>query len=468
MTLDSWVFDPPDYIEENDQIPSEDSLSVSAISKDGEKIVACSTKIFYLSKESATPIWSYDAQDNENPTTIAISYYGDFFATGSSNGYLLFFNESESSPLWKYLVGYIGDSVNSIDISYDGTYLAVATEVNLFFFETNSSIPKWSYPIRQDIVEITMDGELIITGGKNNLTIFSQSSSTPIWNYSFSSNIIDISVSDTGSSILVGCSNGLVYLFKDFQSFPNWSYSIAGSITDVAISSTGQYFAASDNNDDLYFFTNASSSPLWIYHLKSSWYFGWDYAVPYVSISGNGDFIFFMIHKYFRLFHRSKSNPIWEYEREVQGWGFEEGIPLISYNGDYFATILEGVLYFFYRLNPNQLIDFNNYYIGLLSIGIPIFTIYNGLFFYRFYISRKRRKILKTLANSSDRIRLEMVMNLLNMNEKSFYKKFASLAREHGLKIDEDYLIVDKDKIQEFIDNLLKNFRDWGKKGKID
>jgi len=388
LTYDSWVFHPPDYILGGSS--SDDSLLSLSISQNGEKIVVGGKNVYYLSKDNSTPIWTYNTRESEAPViSTAISSEGSSFAIGSGNGYLLYFEGNSSNPLWKYFVGHVGDWITSIDVSDDGFYIVAATKAGLLFFNKSFSTPSWNYSVSQELVEITSNGHFIVAGGNNNLTFFSHSSSTPLWNYTFSSKIIDISIDKNGNSIVVGCEDGMIYLFENHFPIPIWSYLTTGPITDVIISSTGQNLAVCDNNDYLYFFTNDSSLPLWTYQFVNDWELG----IPHVSISGDGNYIFFNKDKFLRLFHRSNNNSIWVGEHGGQWWYYEEANPLISYNGDYLATILDGDLYFYYRLNPRLLKDYNNYFFWLFSIGYPSFIIYNTLIIYHHRKNKKRTKM---------------------------------------------------------------------------
>lgn len=464
LTKDSWAFTPPRYSSGGEAY--EGTLSSLAISKDGDYIIAGGRNVFYFSKNSPTPIWTYTPQEFEIAfITAAISDDGNLMALGSSNGLVLFFEGSKSIPLWKH----IGGQINSIDISGNGDYIAVATKINLLFFTKNNSTPLWSYSGSQDFVEITSNGNYIFAGNDNKIAIFSKSSPTPLWIFKVSSNIKDMAVNDNGKTIIVGCGDKMIYLFENFNPIPKWSYLATDLITDVATSSTGEILAVSGNNDYLYndylyLFSNSSSLPLWTYHFTSNW----DLGYSRTSISGDGNYIVFNKDKYLKLFHCSSNKPIWEDEHGRQSWSWGEAKPLISHNGNYISTILDGNLYLYYRLNPLMSIDFENYYLWIYIFAYPCLGIFTTLILYRQIRKRKRKRILETLIKSSDKIRVEMLLDILNMNEKVFYKNISSLVSDFGLKLDGDYLIIDKDRVQELIDNLLNVFKEWEKTSKYD
>ena len=204
LTKDSWAFEQSTY----------GSFECLAISKNGDYIVGGGAYIYYFSKKSPTAIWTYNTEEfpsfSENLlNTAAISDDGDLMVLGFSYGQILFFEGSKPTPVWKY----IGGTINSIDMSGNGDYIAAATETNLLFFTKNNSTPLWNCSGSQDFVEITSDGNYIFAGNEKRITIFSKSSPTPLWIFNVSSNIKDMAVSDNGKTIIVGCEDGMIFLF---------------------------------------------------------------------------------------------------------------------------------------------------------------------------------------------------------------------------------------------------------------
>ncbi|MFX0049521.1 MAG: hypothetical protein ACFE8G_15400, partial [Candidatus Hermodarchaeota archaeon] len=182
--------------------------------------------------------------------------------------------------------------------------------------------------------------------------------------------------------------------------------------------------------------------------------------------SGDGNYIVLNQNKYLFLFHRSNPFPIWE-TIHGSGWmySYGEGKPLISYNGDYYAIIYNGELFFYNRHNPRLLREFDEYFLWLIVIGYPSFGIISFLTIYRHIKEKKRKKIIETLVKSSSKIKLEMIMDILDMNEKVFNREIAKWTADFGLDIEDDYLIIERDKIPEIIDILLKKFKEWEKLG---
>ena len=73
---------------------------------------------------------------------------------------------------------------------------------------------------------------------------------------------------------------------------------------------------------------------------------------------------------------------------------------------------------------------------------------------------------LRDILNVSNRIKLERVQNVLNLDDKVFDEKIIEWAKEFGFRIDGEYLIVNKESIAEFIDALDEKFIEWEKSEK--
>ncbi|MFX1502787.1 MAG: hypothetical protein ACFFDH_17635, partial [Promethearchaeota archaeon] len=74
-------------------------------------------------------------------------------------------------------------------------------------------------------------------------------------------------------------------------------------------------------------------------------------------------------------------------------------------------------------------------------------------------ILEKIRKVL----NVSTRIKLKIIREFLEIDERTFNKKIIDWASEFDFQIDGEYLIYDKENISDFIDELDKQFDTWRK-----
>ena len=81
-------------------------------------------------------------------------------------------------------------------------------------------------------------------------------------------------------------------------------------------------------------------------------------------------------------------------------------------------------------------------------------------------ISAENIEKLRDILNISNRIKLERVQNILNLDDKSFNKKIIEWANEFGFRIDGEYLIVNEETVSDFIDRLDEQFAEWEEKEK--
>lgn len=73
---------------------------------------------------------------------------------------------------------------------------------------------------------------------------------------------------------------------------------------------------------------------------------------------------------------------------------------------------------------------------------------------------------IQRMIKVSTRIKLEMMRHALNMDLKTFNGKIFKWAEDFGLTIDGDYLIINKETISDFIDELDRQFKTWEYKEK--
>lgn len=73
-----------------------------------------------------------------------------------------------------------------------------------------------------------------------------------------------------------------------------------------------------------------------------------------------------------------------------------------------------------------------------------------------------KEKLIKILKVSS-RFRLDMLMDILDMDKKFLIKNIKNLVSDFGLEINKNYLIIKNDTISDFIDALFLQFNEWEK-----
>lgn len=79
-------------------------------------------------------------------------------------------------------------------------------------------------------------------------------------------------------------------------------------------------------------------------------------------------------------------------------------------------------------------------------------------------IRKSEEQILGTLRNMmevSTKIKLDRMQSALKMEDHIFNEKIFNWARDFGFTIDGDYLIVNKNTVNDFMDALDKQFKEW-------
>lgn len=183
-----------------------------------------------------------------------------------------------------------------------------------------------------------------------------------------------------------------------------------------------------------------------------------------MAISSNGEYIVTGSFEHnIYLYSRLRSTPIKKIEVHDATNDIE-----ISSNGNYLAVgSLNIDCYFFNVQNPTL---FENFY---LQIGISITGIIISMTIFSidvFKYLRVRYKIIKMLAKRrmlrkifeiSNRISLDMVSNKLGIERENLITLLSKMSINYDVKIVENFIIIDKDSIMGFIDELDDSFKDW-------
>jgi Leucine-rich repeat (LRR) protein len=86
---------------------------------------------------------------------------------------------------------------------------------------------------------------------------------------------------------------------------------------------------------------------------------------------------------------------------------------------------------------------------------------------------KKQIEMIRKMMTVSTKIKLEMMRDALKMDESIFNQKIFDWAANFGFVIDGDYLVINKDTVDEFLTSLDSQFSDWTQKeeskhGKIE
>lgn len=266
---------------------------------------------------------------------VAMSTDGSYIAVGTTNNIYLF-NKNSPAPILNYSTTYGG---RFIAISSNGSYIAAANGGGgvgkLFFFHQSSSTPLWNFSVPQAAtsVAISSDGKYIALGSYDwKVRLFHWSNSTPLWTFSAPSVIDVVDISSDGNYISAGvgaiANHEKIYLFEKSSSIPIWNYSLYNRIVSMAISSDGNYIVAGTYQDKLYLFNKTSSTPMWIFSTGgyTIWTVEFSFDSNYIvaGIENGGGKVYF--------FNRSNSIPLWNYSTGTNAY---VSTVAISSNGSY-------------------------------------------------------------------------------------------------------------------------------------
>ena len=251
-----------------------------AISADGKYILTAGVldrNIYLYNNTSSLPIW-HTMMGAGPVSSVAISADGNYFAIGSSVGYVQVYNitDDKSNPILIMSEGNVW--VRDIAISSNGNFVAVGRNDGVYFYNISKPSPKlaWDYSTSQVwSVAISSDGDYIaaVTGG-NRVYLFNKSDSSPLWWDYVDQWPGSVDISSDGQYIVAGIGNDVagydeVILYNASSSNPLWSYSASSPIYSVSISGDGKYIAAGTGygapGRGVYFFLRSSSVPLWYY-----------------------------------------------------------------------------------------------------------------------------------------------------------------------------------------------------------
>ncbi len=139
--------------------------------------------------------------------------------------------------------------VNDVDISSNGTYIAVVDWKNVLFFNKGSSEAIWSYLHEDEImttVSISPDGYFIAAGTEQGkVYVYSTYDEDISWYHDglLDGRIIEIDFSEDSTHFVIGTENGRVYIYESEGENPVFEYDQPDSVTCVSASSNTNYYA---------------------------------------------------------------------------------------------------------------------------------------------------------------------------------------------------------------------------------
>ena len=171
---------------------------------------------------------------------VAMSLDGAYIvkALSTSNSYTLhYYASNNSEPLWSAL-DHVGNQLHSVAMSGDGRFIITADKKGTLFLFNNSAIfeprshqkrPLWTFnaPIPGgtiESIELSNNGNYIAAVWKVDdtsiLYLFDRESNIPFWNFSFNGTSYkhSLALDETGNVMTLGTSTGKLYVFERWSS----------------------------------------------------------------------------------------------------------------------------------------------------------------------------------------------------------------------------------------------------------
>lgn len=238
------------------------------ISLNGKYFVATNYKTLYLfSTTDFLPIWNFTS--DEIIWKAQISEDGSCIAAIDSN-HIYMFSRLSNDPLWNYPINH---EIYRIELSSNGMYLATKTGKTLLMFNTKEPIPIWVRDLNDYVstFSISSDGSYIMAGSRDGTAyLFKSESPNPIWVYNTPWPIGEIAISADGKNIAiastisyaclacVGCpcppSQGEMYFFNGGPPYTVSMRNMGGYIYSCSIKSDGDSVLVGCSDNILYCF----------------------------------------------------------------------------------------------------------------------------------------------------------------------------------------------------------------------
>ncbi len=251
----------------------------------------------YLYNQTGDRLWRHKVEEPVN--SVAISSNGNNIAAGSNDGYVYFFSNNQSEPIWRYDTG---TNWLTLAMSADGEYIVVGCWNGDVLLLARNGTKLWSYTTGDQVqtVDISDDGALITAGGYEDIVYLFAHNGTKLWEYYAGNNIADVSISGNEAFITAAAGDKILFFSQDGDKL--WEYLTGSPVQSIAVSADGDYIAAASRDENIYLFDN-DGNKIWNYDT--------DEDMDHVSISDDGKYITSGGCGYTFAFDRDSSTPIW-------------------------------------------------------------------------------------------------------------------------------------------------------------
>lgn len=249
------------------------------------------------------------------------------FKSAFDNNEIALIDATSGKKIWSYPTG--KEWIGGVALSDNGKYLAVKTSRHIYFFETKSSKPKWSYksqavnPIGGDVkggIDMSSDGSRIFASIGDNVLLFSSKSNQPLWKTKTNGSCYNAAISANGKFMAVAnageeenLNTNLLIVWSAESNKPLWKYHSSGNFHDVSFSNDGSLIAAATGCPDRrgYIFSKNSNKPLWKSEMLTR-----DSPIHQAKITADGQFAVFGAESddgALHLFSKEEDKTLWKF-----------------------------------------------------------------------------------------------------------------------------------------------------------
>ena len=239
-----------------------------------------------VNAEEKEPLWTYSSVDSF--TDISISEDSRNISATYGKTVSLWLNNT-STP---YNSKTVGTAITSMDMSANGEYVVIAEEADATLTLYNKGSKEWDksdFFLSVNGLDMTSDGTHIAVIDYRNVYYFSRLSNDEIWVDNFASDIMtSVAISSSSQYLAAGTEDGNVYVYDTSSQDYVWSHSGGGineRITDIDFSVDSNYLVVGTEDGKVYVFASSDGD------LQMNW--GQPDKITCVSGSSNSSFYAF-------------------------------------------------------------------------------------------------------------------------------------------------------------------------------
>ena len=240
----------------------------------------------------------------------------------------------EPAGLWTLETG---SGIIGLEMSTDGSVMAIATKDNRVALVSHSGEIKWTREFERPIaaVDLSSLGNIVVVGLRTGEIFCLDEDGGELWSYNIHSRLDDIHLSKSGSYVVVGSRDTYTYFF-DNTGLLLWRSKADSRIREVATSTSANYVVSASGSKDIFLHDNYSSnmrgSVSWRHQLGGD--------ITTLAISSDGHYIAAGATDNFFYYYDKLGKLHWKHSVENQ----INAIALAP-RGDYIALGVEGGTY---------------------------------------------------------------------------------------------------------------------------